>query len=72
MATYPTFYVGLLKTNRPAGAVEPEEPTGSQNIVGRRSPSSEQALPREVGQEQEPEKEKEHESLSGVPLGPPS
>ncbi|KAE8890137.1 hypothetical protein PF003_g25812 [Phytophthora fragariae] len=70
MATYPTFYVGLLKTNRPAGAVEPEEPTGSQNIVGRPSPSSEQALPREVGQEQEPEKE--HEPLSGVPLGPPS
>ncbi|KAE9132880.1 hypothetical protein PF010_g3020 [Phytophthora fragariae] len=46
MATHPTFYVGLLKPYRPAGAVEPEEPTGSQNTAGRRSPSSERALPR--------------------------
>ncbi|KAE8965761.1 hypothetical protein PR002_g28586 [Phytophthora rubi] len=67
MATHPTFYVGLLKPYRPAGAVEPEEPTGSQSTAGRRSPSSERALPREAGQEQE----HEHEPLRGVPLGPP-
>ncbi|KAE9337432.1 hypothetical protein PR003_g12009 [Phytophthora rubi] len=67
MATHPTFYVGLLKPYRPAGAVEPEEPTESPNTVGRRSPSSE-ALPRKAGQEDE----HEHEPLRGVPPGPPS
>ncbi|KAE9335360.1 hypothetical protein PF008_g13527 [Phytophthora fragariae] len=70
MATYPTFYVGLLKPYRPAGAFESEEPTGSQSTAGRHSSSSERALPREAGQKQEPEHE--HEPLRGVPLGPPS
>ncbi|KAE9128116.1 hypothetical protein PF010_g4621 [Phytophthora fragariae] len=68
MATHPTFYVGLLKPYRPAGAVEPEEPTGSQSTAERRSPSSERALPREAVQEPE----QEHEPLRGVRLGPPS
>ncbi|KAE9281225.1 hypothetical protein PR003_g27741 [Phytophthora rubi] len=72
MATHPTFYAGLLKSYRLARAVEPEEPTGSQSIVGRRLPSSEGALPMEAGQAPEPEHEQEHESLRGVPLGPPS
>ncbi|KAE8962259.1 hypothetical protein PR003_g30853 [Phytophthora rubi] len=49
MATHPTFYVGLHKPYRPAGAVDPEEPTGSQSTDGRRSPSFERALPREAG-----------------------
>ncbi|KAE8985058.1 hypothetical protein PR001_g23005 [Phytophthora rubi] len=71
MATHPTFYVGLLKPYRPAGAVEPEEATESPNTVGRRSSSSEQDLPREAGQEQEPEHEHEYELLRGVPPGPP-
>ncbi|KAE8895160.1 hypothetical protein PF010_g22410 [Phytophthora fragariae] len=70
MATHPTFYVGLLKPYRPAGAVEPEEATESPNTVGRRSSSSEQDLPREAGQEQEPEHE--YELLRGVSPGPPS
>ncbi|KAE9074560.1 hypothetical protein PF010_g24635 [Phytophthora fragariae] len=52
MATHPTFYVGLLKPYHPVGAVEPEEPTGSQSTAGRRSPSSERALPKEAGQGQ--------------------
>ncbi|KAE8985042.1 hypothetical protein PR002_g22756 [Phytophthora rubi] len=72
MATHPTFYVGLLKPYRPAGAVEPEEPTGSQSTAGRRSPSSERALPREAGQEQAREPEQEHEPLRGAPPVPPS
>ncbi|KAE9160890.1 hypothetical protein PF004_g31016 [Phytophthora fragariae] len=61
MATHPTFYVGLLKPYHPAGAVDLEEPTGSQSSAERRSPSSEQALPREA--EQDPEPEQEHEPL---------
>ncbi|KAE9028547.1 hypothetical protein PR001_g11707 [Phytophthora rubi] len=61
MATHPTFYVGLLKPYRPAGAVEPEEPTASQNIAERHSPSSGRALPTEAGQEREQESEQEHE-----------
>ncbi|KAE9159088.1 hypothetical protein PF005_g32177 [Phytophthora fragariae] len=65
MATHPTFYVGLLKPYRPEGAVEPEEPTASQNTAGRRLPSSERALPKEAGQEQEPDQE--HEPLRGEP-----
>ncbi|KAE9220639.1 hypothetical protein PF004_g13278 [Phytophthora fragariae] len=74
MATNPTFYVGLLKPYRPAGAVEPDEPTGLQNTAGRRSPSSERALPREAGQmqAQEPEPDQDHEPLRGEPLAPPS
>ncbi|KAE8892257.1 hypothetical protein PF005_g16409 [Phytophthora fragariae] len=72
MATNPTFYVGLLKPYRPAGAVEPDEPTGLQNTAGRRSPSSERALPREAGQMQEPEPDQDHEPLRGEPLAPPS
>ncbi|KAE9012343.1 hypothetical protein PR001_g15689 [Phytophthora rubi] len=68
MATHPTFYVGLLKPYRPTGAVEPEEPTGSQNTAGRRSPSSERDLPRETGQAHEPEPDQEHEPLRGEPL----
>ncbi|KAE9169244.1 hypothetical protein PF004_g28242 [Phytophthora fragariae] len=72
MATHPTFYVGLLKPYRPAGAVEPEEPTGSQNTAGRRSLSSERALKREAGQGQEQEPDQEHEPLRGEPLTPPS
>ncbi|KAE9170642.1 hypothetical protein PF004_g27809 [Phytophthora fragariae] len=76
MATHPTFYVGLLKPYHPAGAVEPEEPTGSQNTAGRRSSSSKRALPREAGQAQEPEPEpepdQEHEPLRGEPLAPPT
>ncbi|KAE9191724.1 hypothetical protein PF002_g24416 [Phytophthora fragariae] len=72
MATHPTFYVGLLKPYRPVGAVEPEEPTGSQSTAGRRSPSSERALPREAGQgqaqEPDPELDQEHEPLRGEPL----
>ncbi|KAE9013741.1 hypothetical protein PR001_g15327 [Phytophthora rubi] len=67
LATHPTFYVGLFKPYRPAGAVEPEEPTRSHSTAGRRSPSSERALPREAGQEPE----HEHEPLRGMPLGPP-
>ncbi|KAE8984240.1 hypothetical protein PR001_g23234 [Phytophthora rubi] len=70
MATHPTFNVGFLKTYHTAGAVKLEEPTGSQSTAGRRSPSSEQALPREA--EQDPEPEQEHGPLRGVPLGPPS
>ncbi|KAE9058216.1 hypothetical protein PF010_g31083 [Phytophthora fragariae] len=50
MATHPTFYVGLLKPYRPAGAAETEEPTASQNTAERHSPSSERDLPREAGQ----------------------
>ncbi|KAE9069693.1 hypothetical protein PF006_g29519 [Phytophthora fragariae] len=57
MATHPTFYVGLPKPYRPAGAIEPEVPTESPNTVGRCSPSSEQPLPREAGQEPELEHE---------------
>ncbi|KAE8953508.1 hypothetical protein PR001_g32852, partial [Phytophthora rubi] len=76
MATHPTFYVGLLKPYRPAGAVEPGEPTASQNTAGRHSPSSGRALPREAGQEQgqsqEPEPDQEHEPLRGEPLVPPT
>ncbi|KAE8890591.1 hypothetical protein PF005_g13525 [Phytophthora fragariae] len=76
MATHPTFYVGLLKHYRPAGTVDPEEPTGSQNTDGRRSPSSERTLPREggQGQAQEPESQpdQEHEPLRGAPPVPPS
>ncbi|KAE8961475.1 hypothetical protein PR002_g29890 [Phytophthora rubi] len=76
MTTHPTFYVGLLKPYRPAGAAETEEPTGSQNTAGRRSPASERALPREAGQgqaqEPEPEPDQEHEPLRGEPLAPPS
>ncbi|KAE9049336.1 hypothetical protein PR001_g3411 [Phytophthora rubi] len=77
MATHPTFYVGLLKPYHPVGAVEPEEPTGSQSTAGRLSPSSERALPKEAGQgqgqtqEQEPEPDQEHEPLRGEPLAPP-
>ncbi|KAE9067590.1 hypothetical protein PF007_g28015 [Phytophthora fragariae] len=59
MATHPTFYVGLLKPYRPAGADEPEEPTASQNTAERHSSSSERDLPREAGQAQEPEPEPE-------------
>ncbi|KAE9289583.1 hypothetical protein PF001_g19973 [Phytophthora fragariae] len=51
MATHPTIYVGMLKPYHPAGAVEPEEPTGSQSTAGRRSPSSERAHPKEAEQE---------------------
>ncbi|KAE9292795.1 hypothetical protein PF008_g24971 [Phytophthora fragariae] len=69
MATHPTFYVGLLKPFRPAGAVEPVVPTESPNTDGRRSPSSEQALPREAGQEPEQEQEQERVPLRGVPPG---
>ncbi|KAE9264174.1 hypothetical protein PR003_g32889, partial [Phytophthora rubi] len=58
MATHPTFYVGLLKPYRPAGAAEPEEPTASQNTAERHSPSSERDLPREAGQAQEPAPER--------------
>ncbi|KAE8963735.1 hypothetical protein PR001_g29279, partial [Phytophthora rubi] len=72
MATHPTFYVGLLKPYRPAGAAEPEEPTASQNTAERHSPSSERDLPREAGQAQEPEPDQEHEPLRGEPLAPPS
>ncbi|KAE9074397.1 hypothetical protein PF010_g24688 [Phytophthora fragariae] len=76
MATHPTFYVGLLKPYHPVGAVEPEEPTGSQSTAGRRSPSSERALPKEAGQgqvqAQEQEPDQEHEPLRGEPLVPPS
>ncbi|KAE9353403.1 hypothetical protein PF008_g5005 [Phytophthora fragariae] len=76
MPTHPTFYVVLLKPYHPAGAVELEVPTGSQSTAERRSPSSEQALPREAEQESESEPEHEHEHehepLRGVPLGPPS
>ncbi|KAE9175010.1 hypothetical protein PF005_g25595 [Phytophthora fragariae] len=72
MATHPTFYVGLPKPYRPAGAVEPEEPTGSQSTGGRRSPSSERALPREAGQEQAQEPDQEHEPLRGALPVPPS
>ncbi|KAE9158578.1 hypothetical protein PF004_g31833 [Phytophthora fragariae] len=72
MATHPTFYVGLLKPYRPAGAAEPEEPTASQNTAERHSPSSERDLPREAGQAQEPEPNQEHEPLRGEPLAPPS
>ncbi|KAE9214239.1 hypothetical protein PF004_g15106 [Phytophthora fragariae] len=70
MATDPTFYVDLLKPYRPAGAVDPEEPTESTSTGGRCSPSSERALLREAGQgrEQDPEQG----PLRGVPLGPPS
>ncbi|KAE9010596.1 hypothetical protein PR001_g16129, partial [Phytophthora rubi] len=71
-ATHPTFYVGLPKPYRPAGAVEPEEPTGSQSTGGRRSPSSERALPREAGQEQAQEPDQEHEPLRGALPVPPS
>ncbi|KAE8898014.1 hypothetical protein PF003_g18050 [Phytophthora fragariae] len=66
MATHPTFYVGLLKPYRPAGADETEEPTASQNTAERHSPSSERDLPREAEQAQE------HEPLRGEPLAPPS
>ncbi|KAE8885701.1 hypothetical protein PF003_g30431 [Phytophthora fragariae] len=73
MTTHPTFYVGLLKPYRPAGAVEPGEPTASQNTAGRHSPSSGRAG---QGQSQEPEPEpepdQEHEPLRGEPLVPPS
>ncbi|KAE9163284.1 hypothetical protein PF004_g30197 [Phytophthora fragariae] len=72
MATHPTFYVGLLKPYRPAGAVEPEEPTASQNTAERHSPSSERDFPREAGQAQEPEPDQEHEPLRGEPLAPPN
>ncbi|KAE9164944.1 hypothetical protein PF005_g29815 [Phytophthora fragariae] len=72
MATHPTFYVGLLKPYRPAGADDPVEPTASQNIAGRHSPSSGRALPTEAGQEQEQEPERGHEPLRGEPLAPPS
>ncbi|KAE9033479.1 hypothetical protein PR001_g10138 [Phytophthora rubi] len=76
MATHPTFYVDLLKPYRSVGAVDPEEPTSSQRTDGRRSPSSEQALPREAGQgqelEPEPEPGQEHELLRGVPPVPSS
>ncbi|KAE9004167.1 hypothetical protein PF011_g12578 [Phytophthora fragariae] len=70
IATHPTFYVGLLKPYQPTEAVELGGPTESQSIAGRRSPSSERALPREAEKEQEPEQE--HEPLRGVPLGPPN
>ncbi|KAE9193147.1 hypothetical protein PF005_g18194 [Phytophthora fragariae] len=70
MATHPTFYVGLLKPYRPAEAAEPEKPTASQNTAERHSPSSERDLPREAGQEPEPDQE--HEPLRGEPLSPPS
>ncbi|KAE8889780.1 hypothetical protein PF003_g26448 [Phytophthora fragariae] len=70
MATHPTFYVGLLKPYRPAGAAEHEEPTTSQNTAERHSPSSERDLPREAGQAPEPDQE--HEPLRGEPLAPPS
>ncbi|KAE9173278.1 hypothetical protein PF004_g27023 [Phytophthora fragariae] len=63
MATHPTFYVGLLKPYRPAGAAEHEEPTTSQNTAERHSPSSERDLPREAGQEPGPDQE--HEPLRG-------
>ncbi|KAE8991932.1 hypothetical protein PR002_g20703 [Phytophthora rubi] len=72
MATHPTFYIGLLKPYHPAGAVDPEEPTVSQSTDGRRSPSSEQPLPREAGQGRELEPDQEHEPLRGVPPVPPS
>ncbi|KAE8901559.1 hypothetical protein PF003_g14372 [Phytophthora fragariae] len=74
MATHPTFYVGLFKPYRPTGAVEPGEPTASQNTAGRHSPSSGRALPREAGQElgQSQEPDQEHEQLRGDPLVPPS
>ncbi|KAE8890652.1 hypothetical protein PF003_g25461 [Phytophthora fragariae] len=70
MTTHPTFYVGLLKPYRPAGAAKPAEPTASQNTAERHSPSSERDLPREAGQAQEPDQE--HEPVRGEPLAPPS
>ncbi|GMF41066.1 unnamed protein product [Phytophthora fragariaefolia] len=70
MATHPTFYVGLLKPYRPAGAAEPEESTASPSTVGRRPPSPERTVPREPGQERE--SERQLEPLRGVRLASPS
>ncbi|GMF41078.1 unnamed protein product [Phytophthora fragariaefolia] len=74
MATHPTFYVGLLKPYRPAGAAEPAGSTASPSTDGRRPPSPERTVPREPGQERE--LERQPEPLRGVrlasPSGPPS
>ncbi|GMG15180.1 unnamed protein product [Phytophthora fragariaefolia] len=70
MATYPTFYVGLLKPYRPAGAAEPEGSTASPSTDGRRPPSPERTIPREPGQERE--SERQLEPLRGVRLASPS
>ncbi|GMG18058.1 unnamed protein product [Phytophthora fragariaefolia] len=70
MATHPTFYVGLLKPYRPAGAAEPEGSTASPSTVGRRPPSPERTVPREPGQERE--SERQFEPLRGVRLASPS
>ncbi|GMF49819.1 unnamed protein product [Phytophthora fragariaefolia] len=73
MATHPTFYVGLLKPYRPAGAAEPAGSTASPSTDGRRPPSPERTVPREPGQERE--SERQPEPLRGVrlafPSGPP-
>ncbi|GMF16806.1 unnamed protein product [Phytophthora fragariaefolia] len=73
MATHPTFYVGLLKPYRPAGAAEPVESTASPSTDGRRPPSPEQTVTREPGQERE--SERQPEPLRGMrlafPSGPP-
>ncbi|GMF35229.1 unnamed protein product [Phytophthora fragariaefolia] len=70
MATHPTFYVGLLKSYRPAGVAEPEGSTASPSTVGRRPPSPERTVPREPGQERE--SVQQHEPLRGVRLASPS
>ncbi|GMF57383.1 unnamed protein product [Phytophthora fragariaefolia] len=70
MATHPTFYVGLLKPYRPAGAAEPEGSTASPSTVGRRPPSPERTVPREPGQERE--SARQLEPLCGVRLASPS
>ncbi|GMF44027.1 unnamed protein product [Phytophthora fragariaefolia] len=73
MATHPTFYVGLLKPYRSVGAAEPVGSTASPSTDGRRPPSPERTVPREPGQEWEPERQPE--PLRGVrlafPSGPP-
>ncbi|GMF50658.1 unnamed protein product [Phytophthora fragariaefolia] len=70
MATHPTFYVGLLKPYRPAGAAEPVWSTASPSTDGRRPPSPEQTVPREPGRERE--SERQLEPLRGVRLASPS
>ncbi|GMF43507.1 unnamed protein product [Phytophthora fragariaefolia] len=70
MATHPTFYVGLLKPYRPAGAAKPAGSTASQSTDGSRPPSPERTVPRELGQEQE--SERKTEPLRGVRLASPS
>ncbi|GMF46155.1 unnamed protein product [Phytophthora fragariaefolia] len=70
MATHPTFYVGLLKPYRPVGAAEPEGSTASPSTVARRPPSPERTVPREPGQEREPDRQLE--PLRGVRFASPS